>query len=476
MPNFFTNSIKKTKQSYQLAIAKIQKRPMLSFFVVLGLLLLAIFASKTLSTPKIIETSKAVTPKEVQIYQVSSMPKVSFQGQVEKIGVIKIQSQTSAVVQKINVTEGQFVSKGTNLISLSTNYSGANAAGVQAQIAARQYQQITDTYSSQQDLINKQKDLSNTMRDNSSNLATISAQSKNETQSLIDLNQNILNSLNSNLADLKNNPPSPANDAAILQAQQAISGFQAGQNQLQSAFRNLDYSTNTGNEPQHLIDLQRDITVKQLELQEKGLEMNRDITKLQLTLANIGASFFRPSAPISGTIERIHVHPLDVVNPGTPLVTIVGKNKSLQLIVQVPANVAGELSQIEPATIHLNTSEQQLLPSFISSDATDGRLYSVVFNLPESAYNDVSDGDYVQVDLPIQTEQTQGIYFLPLDAVSQTQDQSVVYVEKNNKVVAKNITLGNVSGKFVQVTSGLSGIEKVILNRNVVNGDQVKPL
>lgn len=475
MPKIFTTLLAKVRPAYQSTITRLRARPMLSFFIVLGILLVAILISKFAFTPKETVTPKTLNAKTVPIYHVSSVPKLTFQGQIKKIGVIQIVAQTPAVVQQINVKEGDEVKKGTNLVTLSSNYQGANAAAIQSQIANRQYQQITDTFSDQQDLINKQIDLTNTMHDNSSNLATISAQSKNDTQNLINLNQDILNSLNTNLTNLKNSNVGGSNDAAILQVEQGISQLQGGQNQLQSALRNLNYSTDTNNAPQHLLDLQRDITVKQLNLQEKGLEMNRDISKLQLTLANIAASLFHPAAPISGKIVRIFIHPLDLVNPGNPLLTIVGDNKTTQLTLTIPAEAANRLSQIEPATIHFKNSQQDLYPTFVSTEPTDQNLYSVVFNLPEADYDQAANNDYVSVDLPVGNSQHFGSYFLPIDSVIQTQDQALVYVLQNGKAVAKKLTLADVSGQFVEVTSGLSGNEQIILDRNIVEGDQVKP-
>ena len=464
----------KLKKAYKKLAVILQRKPMVSFLSALAILLLAIVASKLIFTPKIQPEKKINLIKGVNIYQLGSVPKLVFRGQIEKTGVIKLLSQTSGVVQNINVTEGQRVVKGTNLMNLSTNYQGADAAGVQTAIAARQYRQVTETFDTQKDLITKQRDLANKVRDNSSNLAAISSQSHDDTQSLINLNQNILDSLSTNLNNLQNDNPGGVNDKTILQVKEVMSQFQSGQVQLRAALRNLDYSTNSGNPPLALADLQKDIAQKQLDLQEKSLEMNRDITKLQLTLAYISASFSHPTAPVSGVVERVFVRPLQLVNPGTPLLTLVGSNKDLQLVVQLSKDEAKKLSQIEPATVHFPAKQEELLPNFVSTEATDGQLFSVVFNLPENDYDFAIDGDFIQVDLPLGNGASLGNYFVPLDAVIQTQDQSIIYILDKDTVAARKVVLGTVSGQFVEVTSGLTGDEKVILNRNVLEGDSVK--
>jgi hypothetical protein len=63
--------------------------------------------------------------------------------------------------------------------------------------------------------------------------------------------------------------------------------------------------------------------------------------------------------------------------------------------------------------------------------------------------------------------------FIPIDSVYQTEDSSYVFVVQNKKAVSKKIKLGAVTGRFVQVESGLTSGNNIILERNIVTGDQV---
>jgi hypothetical protein len=47
---------------------------------------------------------------------------------------------------------------------------------------------------------------------------------------------------------------------------------------------------------------------------------------------------------------------------------------------------------------------------------------------------------------------------------------------KNNKALARKVTLGDVYGEYVEVTQGLYDNDIVILDRNVVAGDSVKTI
>jgi len=49
-----------------------------------------------------------------------------------------------------------------------------------------------------------------------------------------------------------------------------------------------------------------------------------------------------------------------------------------------------------------------------------------------------------------------------------------VYVVNNNTVAFRNVKLGNVVGRFVEVNEGLSDGDIVILDRDIVVGDQIK--
>ena len=87
----------------------------------------------------------------------------------------------------------------------------------------------------------------------------------------------------------------------------------------------------------------------------------------------------------------------------------------------------------------------------------------------------LTDGSYVNVDIPVGYPDTlQTIPFVPIDSVFQTQEENIVYVVAGDKAVSRQIELGSVVGKYVEVTSGLTSGDQIILGRNVIEGDKVK--
>ena len=65
---------------------------------------------------------------------------------------------------------------------------------------------------------------------------------------------------------------------------------------------------------------------------------------------------------------------------------------------------------------------------------------------------------------------------VPIDAVTQTSQGSFLFVVEDGKAKTKEVSLGNLFGQYVMVYGGLSDEDKVIIDRHVLDGDQVKLL
>jgi multidrug efflux pump subunit AcrA (membrane-fusion protein) len=123
----------------------LRKSPLLTFIVALAVLLGLIVLANFIRTPEPDAGPVAAEPKVVETYAIGTAPSVQIQGRVEKTGVITIVAQSGGVVRKIAVQPGDEVTKGKTLVSLASNYQGGTVAGVQRQIAQKQYQLSKDT-------------------------------------------------------------------------------------------------------------------------------------------------------------------------------------------------------------------------------------------------------------------------------------------------------------------------------------------
>lgn len=456
------------KTTYGKTVRFVDRKPLTSFFVVLALLLAVIVVGSFARKPKVEEVAAKPAPKAVRVYSIGDAPRITVQAKVQKSGIVKITAATPGVISNINIVAGQKVSKGTNLLSLASNYSGSNPASVQRELAAAQYQNVKDTFQTQKDLIGKQREVADKNRENTVKLRDITDKSLGETRDLISLNDSILANLQ---AQLQTQTPG---SSAYIQTQSQISQFQSANNQIRQGLRNAEYQTNNDNPPNKLSELQTDITRKQLDLQDKAIDLSKKTSALQLKLAQVAEASMFPVSPFQGVVERVHAQVGESVNPGTVLVTITGTDQSTVVEAFVPLEIANSISAFTPATLHLRDQTLDLLPTYVSSEATEGQLYSVVFAIPQGQQLVLTDESFITIDLAIGVEQSETDPFVPIDSIHQTQDKNIVYVVQDQKAKAREIKLGTIQGSFMQVLGGLGKNDKVIVTRNVIAGDVIK--
>lgn len=450
-----------------------KSRPMLSFLFFLGLLFGTIALNSTL-TPKSKEEELRIQTKEVFTYKIGSVPKMTFSARVDKKGVIHIVALTPGIVSRVYVAEGQTVWRGKNLIALSSNYSGSNPASVQAKLAKVQFQNIQDTYQTQKDLIGKQKELADKSREDSTKQREITNKSLDETRSLLSLNDSIVSAIDANLKTLEDNNTGGTNDDAIFQTKQLKSQFQSATNQIRQGLRLSEYQENSDNPPTKLTEIQNDIAKKQLDLQEKSLDLSKETSALQLRLAQIGEASFFPVSPFEGVVQKVHVNVGEFVSPGTILVTISGENKQASVIALVPHDIAKNISKFEDTNLSINGKSYPVAFQFVSQEATDGLQNSITYPLPEETYDSVADGQYITAEIPVgYPNSIKTLPYVPIDIVFQTQDGSYVYIIEDGRAKNRKIELGNVTGKYVAVSSGLNEDDQIILDRNIITGQQV---
>jgi multidrug efflux pump subunit AcrA (membrane-fusion protein) len=476
----FFDRVKKVNYKKPLQYTKgipgfIRNRPFTAFFITLALLALLIILGSTVFKAKPLEEHKGEEIKQVETFKIGSSPKITVQAEVEKTGVIKIVAQTPGIVSSINTYEGEIVSRGKALINLSNNYYGGNAASLARQIAQNQFNLSRDTLETQKEVIQKQKQIAEKSDNNSDEMRDIANRSLEETRSLLDLNESLLNTLNASLPAIEASNSGGLNNPAVFQAYSQKSQLQSGVNQLRQAVRNTELQAAGDRPPAELSNLQREIALKNLEIQDKSLQMGHEIAKLQLALAQVNEASMYPTTPFQGVVEKVHVRVGDSVNPGTVLVTISGVEGKIILDAKVPSSTAKNLSKLESSHLTIKGQTIELMPAYVSSEATSGQLYSVIYHVPDEYQEFFTDGGFVSVSIPVGSPDTNSVVpFLPLDSIFQTQEESTVYIVKDGAAQARKIQLGEVQGGFVAVMEGIGAEDEIILSRNVVEGDKVK--
>lgn len=461
--------------------AMMERRPLLSFFGLLGLLLVLIIIGNFLRKPPQAPPAAQAEPPVVQIYTSSQAPTMLFSAKIEKSGVINIYAQSQGIVQKVKVTEGDKVKRGTVLLSLSTNYQGANSASLSRQIAQKNYDFNVQNYDAQKDIIAKQKDLANKANTQASELRAITRQSFDETRGLIGINQEIIRRLDEEIAFLESMCGcGGAENLEMVSYLQGKAMAQSSVTQLQAGLRASEYQSNDSSTGAQLSNLTRDVAIKQLELQEKTLDLTKDVSELNVKLARVSESLMYPAAPFKGTVERVYVNVGESINPGTLLATLKADKGENTAIVLVTRDVSKQISRSEPSYLTVGGQQLKLYPRYISTEATEGNLYSVMYDIPAESGSLLTNTELLQMQIPVGNKAIAANHVIvPLDAIYQTQDKAYVSVIRKNEAgqtITKTIevNLGQVSGSFVQVTSGLSADDQVVTSRNVQDGDVVK--
>jgi len=167
-------------------------------------------------------------------------------------------------------------------------------------------------------------------------------------------------------------------------------------------------------------------------------------------------------ADFAGQVVDIFVEKGDQVAPGAQLVTVENTDQ-LKIVAYLSSENAKKLSVGD--TVKIATASQDQIHAISSSADPLTKKYKIEI-LHKNPY--LSAGQFVklrfQLDSTAQSTAGDGKIWLPLTAIQILANESFVWsVNKENQTVKKVITLGEIAGKFVEVTSGLEVGEKVVV-------------
>ncbi len=478
-----TKIIEKLKTFFKVLNQKIkaflQKFPYWSLAIGLGLLLALATLSNFLTKPKIEKDETVQAPQKISTFRLGTNPTVPVQAVVEKTGVTKIIAQSGGTVQNINVKAGSKVVKGSRIAYVSTTASGASIPAVSKKIAQKNLDFQTKTYNLQKDIIEKQKELAEKQDENNDELREIQEDSLAQTQDSVELSREILNSINQQLLVLESNNADHSNDAEILQIKQSKVSVETGLASLEGALKGTLYQSDSSNPPAKLSNISKDLARKQLELQNQSLDLTIEIASLNLDLAQISESMLYPESPFTGVIERVYVRVGESINAGTVIASVKSNTLTAELVALIPSELARSVSRLEDSSLTIDGNTIKLKPLYISEEPTDGTLHSITFSLNEESVSKTSDGDYITIQLPVESNKSSSaVPFIPLDSLYQTKTDAYVYVvaseDEKNVARSKNIKVGEVVGSYIRVLEGLDQNDVVILDRNIISGDFVE--
>lgn len=178
-------------------------------------------------------------------------------------------------------------------------------------------------------------------------------------------------------------------------------------------------------------------------------------------------SYTKITAPIAGTITKKIVEEGKYVKEGDPVASIVDVSR-----LRVKVNVS------ESNVYYLHTGDRvkittDIYPgivfkgkiSFVSPRGDETHNYPVEVEIVNSAENPLKAGTFVNVEVGIGSSST--ALYIPREALQGSIKDAKVYVASNGKALLKNIVIGRGGDESLEVVSGLTENDKVIVSGQV---------
>lgn len=455
----------------------IDRYPFRAFLTLVGVTVALIAVGSILRAPAPSETAVDQPPKPVAMHSIGSVPVITVTGKVEHSGSLRVMAQSAGIVQRVVVKPGDTITKGSAMAWLSTTPAGASAPTLSRKIADASAQLAEENLPLQLELIAQRRQIAERQDIQADELRTLSDQSLADTRTLITMNEDVYRLLDAQVKQLEMDPAA-ASSSAMIQAKQARAGVLSGLQSLRTGLRTAEYQSSDSSSPAQLSTLSKELTLKQLMLEERAAKMNAEISQLNARLAAISESLMYPSAPCSGVIERVFVLPGQMVSPGQQVAALSCDQGSASVIGMVAPSIARSVSQLESSRLRINNSWIELTPTHISDHPIAGGLHAMTFHIPEHLTSLVTQGDSIEMQIPLgAAASTAAVPHIPIDAVYQSERAAYIYVAAPQasgvfEVTMQEITLGELHGSFVEVLSELPN-QPVILDRSVMAGDLV---
>jgi multidrug efflux pump subunit AcrA (membrane-fusion protein) len=451
-----------------------KRKPILFTLLLLVLLLLLIAASEYARRNSTSTQTSSKPTKKVAMFTVGEIPRISVLGEVTKENVVTLAAQTGGIISSVHVKAGDFVAANQTIATIGSDYQGNVAASVQKSLAGTNYNHLAKTYKDQKEIIAKQKEIAHLSEENSSRLRDIQQDSLSSINEQVSLSESILDDINDSISNLEVMPSSSASANTLQAAKSSKAQLLAGLEQLRSSQRQISYQTEDENPPAKIGELTRDITIKQLDLSEKALDLTKQTAALQVRLAQIAENASRPVAPFAGVIEEVYIRPGMMVSPGTPVALLKGKNNAIKVTVHVPVKYATQLNLVESTYAIIDNKQVALPLPYIPQEVGANGQLSIQFQLGSTELA-VSNRERLSVSLPLGNKSASSVFpLIPMEAVYLGAQEATVLIVQDGKAITQPVVVGNLLGDYVSIVSGLKPNDQIIINRTIVNGEQVE--
>ncbi len=166
-------------------------------------------------------------------------------------------------------------------------------------------------------------------------------------------------------------------------------------------------------------------------------------------------------APIGGTITSINIEEGEYATNSSPSVVIMDM-ENVKIVVNVTENIINKIYSGKEVTVEIDAAELETKAEIESvNDSVNPQtgLYEVKIRL--SNKSDIKSGMFASVIIP--TDIRENVIAVPSQAVLQKDDSTVIYLAEGDKAVEHIVKTGLDVGDRLEITSGISQGDQVII-------------
>jgi RND family efflux transporter MFP subunit len=180
----------------------------------------------------------------------------------------------------------------------------------------------------------------------------------------------------------------------------------------------------------------------------------------EIRSATIVRDYTRITAPFNGIVTTKAVEPGALAGPGAPLLTL-ERDSGFRLEVSVDESRLRALRPGQPVTVTLDTADRPIaarVSEIVPSVDAASRTYTVKIDLP--AMPNVRSGVFGRATFPMPSR---SVLTVPADALIERGQLQQLFVVEDSQARLRMVTTGRRTGNQLEVLSGLTAGEKVIV-------------
>lgn len=179
-------------------------------------------------------------------------------------------------------------------------------------------------------------------------------------------------------------------------------------------------------------------------------------------------------APISGVVSSIGIVEGEYASSSNPPITIVDSD-SITIEFGVPSNMVNKIKKGDKVTAEINAAEYKE-EAVINSISSSADLMTNLYNVDIIIDNDgtIKPGMFAKIYLD--TDRIENTLAVRTEAVKEREDKKYVFVANGDVTVEKEVSTGLDTGTYIEIKSGLTEGDKVIVKGQdyISDGSKIK--